>query len=93
MIPSKFYKPETIDNRLATPIRVGTFQEAHKIWKNLFHGLDIWVSKRPNNHEGDFFKFCVILRKSELYGPENEYSKIMGHRSNKFPLKFNVLSP
>ena len=64
MIPSKFYKPETIDNRLATPIRVGTFQEAHKIWKNLFHGLDIWVSKRPNNHEGDFLKNFVWFSES-----------------------------
>ena len=24
------------------------------------------LSKRPN-HEEDFFKFCVLLRKSELY--------------------------
>ena len=47
-----------------------TFWETHKIWKkNLPHGFhksaDL-LSKRQN-HEEDFFKLCVLLKKSELY--------------------------
>ena len=37
--------------------------------KNLPHGFDKstdLLSKRQN-HEEDFFKFCVLLKKSELY--------------------------
>ena len=46
-----------------------TFWETHKIWKkNLPHGFhksaDL-LSKRQN-HEEDFFKLCVLLKKSEL---------------------------
>ena len=43
--------------------KVRTFWETHKIWKNLPHGFD----ESANNHEEDFFKLCVLLKKSELY--------------------------
>ena len=33
--------------------------------KNLSHGFD--VLSKCQNHEEDFFKLCVLLRKSELY--------------------------
>ena len=49
--------------------KVWTFWETHKIWKKLPHGFDKsadLLSKRQN-HEKDFFKFCVLLKKSELY--------------------------
>ena len=49
-------------------VKVRTFWETHKIWKNLPHGFDKsadLLSKRQN-HEEDIFKLCVLLRKSEL---------------------------
>ena len=49
--------------------KVRTSWETHKIWKNLPHGFDKsadLLSKRQN-HEEDFFKLCVLLKKSELY--------------------------
>ena len=49
--------------------KVRTFWEAHIIWKNLPHGFDKsadLLSKRQNPEE-DFFKLCVLLKKSELY--------------------------
>ena len=48
--------------------KVQTFGETHKIWKNHPDGFDKsadLLSKRQN-HEEDFFKFCVLLKKSEL---------------------------
>ena len=46
------------------------FSEKHsKFEKNLLHGFDKpadLLSKRQN-HEEDFFKICVLLRKSKLY--------------------------
>ena len=48
--------------------KVRTFCETHKIWKNLPHGFDKsadLLSKRQN-HEEDFFKLYVLLKKSEL---------------------------
>ena len=48
--------------------KVRTFWETHKIWKNLPHGFDKsadLLSKRQS-HEEDFFKLCVLLKKSEL---------------------------
>ena len=48
--------------------KVRTFWEALKIWKNLPHGFDKsadLLSKRQN-HEEDFFKICVLLRKSNF---------------------------
>ena len=42
--------------------KVRTFWEAHKIWKNLPHGLDVYyVSKRPKHGE-DFANSCVLLK-------------------------------
>ena len=49
--------------------KVWTFLETHEIRKNLPHGFDKsadLLSKRQN-HEDDFFKLCVLLKKSELY--------------------------
>ena len=48
---------------------VRIFWETHKIWKNLPHGFEKsadLLSKRQN-HEEDFFKLYVLLKKSELY--------------------------
>ena len=48
---------------------VRTFWETHKIWKNLPHGFEKspdLLSKRQN-HEEDFFRLCVLLKKSKLY--------------------------
>ena len=53
---------------IETWVEVGTFWETHKIWKNLHHGFDKsadLLSKRQN-YEEDFFKLCVLLKKSEL---------------------------
>ena len=49
-------------------VKVRTFWEAHIIWKNLPHGFDANLVNQLicQNHEEDFFKFCVFLRKSEL---------------------------
>ena len=47
---------------------VRTFWETNKIWKNLPHGFDT-LADFPNkrqNHEEDFFKLFVLLKKSEL---------------------------
>ena len=46
-------------------IKVRNFWEVHKIWKNLPHGLDVYLSK-CTKHEEDCANFCVLLRKSEL---------------------------
>ena len=48
--------------------KVRTFWETHKIWTNLPCGFDKsadLLSKRQN-HKEDFFKLCVLLKKSEL---------------------------
>ena len=53
---------------LACLIKVQTFWETHKIWKNLPYGFDKsadLLSKRQN-HKADFFKLCVLFKKSEL---------------------------
>ena len=49
-------------------IKVRTFWEAHKNLSNLPHALYIYlVNSKRQPHEEDFYKFCVLLRKSELY--------------------------
>ena len=48
--------------------KVRTFWEAHKIWKNLPHGLYIYLVNVQTTRK-IFFKFCVLLRKSEHYEP------------------------
>ena len=61
---TKIYEIST--NYLSCKVR--TFWETHKIWKNLPHGFDKsadLLSKRQNHRE-DFFKLCVLLKKSEL---------------------------
>ena len=45
--------------------KVRTFWEAHKIWKKSSSCFWRLLSK-CTNHEEDFFKLCVLLRKSEL---------------------------
>ena len=48
--------------------KVWTFWETHEIWKNLPYGFDKsadLLSKRQN-HKADFFKLCVLFKKSEL---------------------------
>ena len=51
----------SLKTKTSSKSKVRTFWEAHKNLHNPPH-----ASKRPN-HEEDFFKFCVLLRKSELY--------------------------
>ena len=49
-------------------IKFGLSEKRSKFKKNLPHGFDKsadLLSKRLN-HEEDFFKICVLLRKSEL---------------------------
>ena len=47
-------------------IKVSTFWEGHKIWKNL--PLSIWRYSVASNFlkVEDFFKFCAFLRRSKL---------------------------
>ena len=50
-------------------LKFGLSEKHIKFEKNLPHGFDKsadLLSKRQN-HEKDFFKFCVLLRKSKLY--------------------------
>ena len=50
-------------------VKVWTFRETHKIWENLPYGFDKLADllSKCKNHEDDFFKWCVLLKKSELY--------------------------
>ena len=50
-------------------VKVRTFWETHKIWKNHLYGFDLSadILSKHQNHEEDFFKLCVLLKKSELY--------------------------
>ena len=47
--------------------KVRTFWESHKIWNNLPHGSDksADLPSKCQNHEEDFFKLCVRLKKSD----------------------------
>ena len=50
-------------------IKFGLTEKHTKFEKNLPHGFDKsadLLSKRQN-HKEDFFKLCVLLKKSELY--------------------------
>ena len=46
-------------------LKFGISEKHTKFEKNLSHGFD--VLSKCQNHEEDFFKLCVLLRKSELY--------------------------
>ena len=61
------FRSNIIDLKLY--IKVRTFWETHKIWKNLPHGFDKSADllSKFQNHEEDFFKSCALLKKSELY--------------------------
>ena len=50
-------------------LKFRTFWETHKIWKNLPHGFDKSANllSKHQNHKEDFFKLCVLLKKSKLY--------------------------
>ena len=45
-------------------IKVRTFWETHKIWKNLPHGKSADLLSKCQNHEEDFFKLRELLKKS-----------------------------
>ena len=49
-------------------LKVRTFWEAHIVWKNLPHGFDksADILTKRQNHNEDFFKLCVLLKKSGL---------------------------
>ena len=70
-------------------IKVRTFWETHKIWKNLPHGFDKSADllSKCQNHEKDFFKLCVLLKKSELYA----YFYPIMNRIQKFLLHFMIM--
>ena len=66
VMPNKFFLQQHLFNK--NPIKVWTFWETHKIWKNLPYGFDKsadLLSKRQN-HKADFFKLCVVFKQSEL---------------------------
>ena len=49
-------------------VKLGLSEKNTKFGKKKYHGFDTsadLLSKRQN-HEEDFFKLCVLLRKSEL---------------------------
>ena len=50
-------------------VKVRTFWETHKIWKNLPHDFDKSADllSKLQNHEEDFFKLCLLLKKSVLW--------------------------
>ena len=65
-----YYYISTISsqNLYALKIKFGLSEKHTKFEKNLPHGFDKsadLLSKRQN-HEEDFFKLCVLLKKSEL---------------------------
>ena len=61
-------------------IKVRCFWETHKIKKNLPHGFDkpADLLSKYQNHEEDFFKVCVLLKKSDLY----KKKKCFAHKTN-----------
>ena len=50
-------------------VKFGISEKHTKFEKNLPHGFEKSADllSRCQNHEEDFFKICVLLRKSELY--------------------------
>ena len=50
-------------------VKLGLSEKHTKFEKNLLHGFDKSADllSKHQNHEEDFFKLCVILKKSELY--------------------------
>ena len=70
--------------------KVWTFWETHKIWKNLPYGFDKsadLLSKRQN-HKADFFKLCVLFKKSELY-KERTHAKV---KKRKMEISQNLVA-
>ena len=68
----QWYKKDELKTQVLVcnqTIKVRTFLAAHKICKNLPHGFDRSADLLSNrqNHKEDFFKLCVLLKKSELY--------------------------
>ena len=59
-------------------IKVQTFWETHKIWKNLPHGFDKSADllSKHQNHEEDFFKLSLLLKKFELYSRKPMLRKV-----------------
>ena len=49
-------------------VKIRTFWETYKIWKNLPHGFDKSADllSKCRNYEEDLLKLCVLLKKSEL---------------------------
>ena len=53
-------------NNMRSIINFGLSEKHTKIWKNVPRGFDGFKVSKCQNHEEDFLKFCVLLRKSEL---------------------------
>jgi hypothetical protein len=91
-----FLSPKTPRQRRSECIysKVRTFRETHKIWKNLPHSFDKsadLLSKRQN-HEEDFFKLCVLLKKSELYkfSFRNAFTPLWSGNDSKMRASINI---
>ena len=66
--PICFYVRNSFHNLIHIFVKFGLSEKHTKFEKNLPHGFDKsadLLSKRQN-HEEDFFKLCVLLKKSEL---------------------------
>ena len=50
-------------------LKFGLSEKHTKFEKNLPHGFDksVDLPSKCQNHEEDFFKLCVLLKKSEFY--------------------------
>ena len=71
-VPKAMLFPSISEWRLTTQFflaKVRTFWETQNFKKNLPHGFDKSANllSHRQNHEEDFLKSCLLLRKSELY--------------------------
>ena len=54
---------------LNSSVKFGLSERHTKFEKNLPHGFDksAYLLSKRQNHKEDFFKLCVLLKKSQLY--------------------------
>ena len=62
---------KVIENNKLRNWRSLDYIEAHKIWKKLLHGFDksadLPSKRKRQSHEEDFFKLCMLYKKSDFY--------------------------
>ena len=75
-------------------VKFGLSEKHTKFEKNLLHGFDKSADLRTKrqNHEEDFFKLCLLLKKSELYnlllfGSKQGAKKREAHPDSDIPQK------